>query len=117
MLTPTGYPHPNTAADMAHSTHSTASTAATPRYPLTRNTSFRLVRPLRPRGRGPAARPEDRAAGLPLLLPLPLPLFLDSQPKPLPSGSYAYVLNRYSRIPVAQPQENEYRIPPGEPCI
>ena len=29
----------------------------------------------------------------------------------------AYVLNRYSRIPVAQPQEYEYRIPPGEPCI
>jgi len=25
----------------------------------------------------------------------------------------SYVLNRCSRIPVAQPQENEYRIPPG----
>jgi len=25
----------------------------------------------------------------------------------------AYVLNRYSRIPVAQPHEYEYRIPPG----
>ena len=28
-------------------------------------------------------------------------------------GSGAYVLVRYSRIPVAQAQEYEYRIPPG----
>ena len=31
--------------------------------------------------------------------------------------SLEYMLNRYSRIPVAQPQEYEYRIPPGSPCI
>jgi len=30
--------------------------------------------------------------------------------------SRPYVLNRYSRIPVAQPQEYKYRIPPGYPC-
>jgi len=29
----------------------------------------------------------------------------------------SYVLNTYSRIPVTQPQEYEYRIPRGEPCI
>jgi len=30
---------------------------------------------------------------------------------------HPYVLNRYSRIPGTQPHENEYHIPPGEPCI
>jgi len=35
MLSPTGYPPPNTAADMAHSTQSTQpARTATPRYPL-----------------------------------------------------------------------------------
>jgi len=29
----------------------------------------------------------------------------------------AYVLNRCSRIPETQLQENEHRLPPGEPCI
>ena len=33
------------------------------------------------------------------------------------SLSPPYVLERCSRIPVAQPQEYEYRIPPGESCI
>jgi len=28
-----------------------------------------------------------------------------------------YVFNIISRLPVAQPQEHEYRIPPGEPCV
>ena len=33
------------------------------------------------------------------------------------SAPQPYVLNRYSRIPAAQLQEHEYRIPPGCPCI
>jgi len=33
------------------------------------------------------------------------------------TGEGAYVLNMYSRIPVEQPEEYEYRIPPGEPCL
>ena len=32
------------------------------------------------------------------------------------SGSPAYMLNRYSRIPGTQPQEYEYRTLSGKPC-
>ena len=34
-----------------------------------------------------------------------------------PTAPVPYVLNRCSRIPVAQAHEYEYRIPPGPPCI